>query len=788
MDKTEIVEKRVKRTIIRRRKSTVEGKEEVLVEKAPNKKKEEEPVQAKADNKKEVDIQAKEVETQKDASETVKESGVKSSENEKKKNIIAPVTIQKVDFKKQAKESVEGEKKQAAEESQAKAANEDAKKDKKSKLKKVVKKKSEKLDIDGIGEVASIDQLNRIAHTDRVERVFQPTRSGRRKKVVARKGQKKTQITESKAIKRIIDVNHSISVGDLAKAMGVKAGELIKSLMKMGTMATINQDLDFDTAQLIAQEYKYEVKDVSFNESKILSKANEGYEEKLETRPPVVTVMGHVDHGKTSLLDAIRKANVTAGEAGGITQHIGAYTVNMPKGKITFLDTPGHEAFTSMRARGASITDVVILVVAADDGVMPQTVESIDHAKAAGVPIVVAVNKIDKPEADADRVKRELSERGLVAEEWGGDTVFIPVSAKENQGIDVLLENVLLQSEMLELEADPAIKAQGIVIEAQLDRSRGPVATLLVQKGTLKVGQTLVAGSFSGRVRAMRDATGAQVDEAGPSYAVEVMGLDGVPAASDTFNVLENEQEAKELAAHRLDESKKKAQAHAAKVSLEQFFAQSGAADGEQKELCIIFKADVQGSLEAVKDAISKLSNEKVKIKIIHDGVGGISESDVILASASNAIIIGFNVRPETKAISLAENEGIDIKLYKVIYEMVDEVKLAMEGLLAPKKVEKYLGRAEVRDTFTVSKIGTIAGCYVIDGLITRNASLRLLRDSVVLYEGGVSSLKRFKEDVKEVKNGFECGLGIEGYQDIKSGDVIEAFEVELVKQSLEDK
>jgi len=660
---------------------------------------------------------------------------------------------------------------------------EEAKKDKN---RKGPRRREDGLDVglEGIGRIGSITQLTRIVHVDRANRVFEPGKTGKKKKIIGKKGLKKTAITMTKASKRIVEMTHAITAGDLARAMDVKTGDVIKKLMVLGVMATTNQPLDKDTATLVAHEFQYEVKDVSFDETRMLSNLDQGVDTELQHRPPVVTVMGHVDHGKTSLLDAIRSANVAAGEAGGITQHIGAYTVKHPKGEITFLDTPGHAAFTAMRARGASVTDVVILVVAADDGVMPQTIESIDHAKAAKVPIVVAINKIDKPDANLERIKRQVMEHGLVPEEWGGDTIFCPVSAKENQGIDELLDSVLVQAEILELAANPQLKARGTVIEGQLDKNRGPIATVLVQDGTLHVGDHLVLGPYAGKIRAMMDDHGRPVDHALPSHAVQIMGIEGVPSASDVFHVVKDDAMAHEIASNRLEAQKAKEHAASKKVTLEDFFKKSATA--EAQKLPIILKTDVHGSLEAVSEALKKLSTVKVEVTLIHGAVGGVNESDVLLAEAAGAIIIGFNVRPDTKALGLAKSEGIDIKLYKIIYEMVNDVKLAMQGLLAPTKKEKYLGRAEVRDTFTVSKIGLIAGCSVVDGKLTRNANLRLLRDNVVLYEGKVSSLKRFKEDTREVLQGFECGVGIEGYQDIKKGDLIEAFEIEFIQQSLE--
>jgi len=503
----------------------------------------------------------------------------------------------------------------------------------------------------------------------------------------------------------------------------------------------------------------------------------------LETRPPVVTIMGHVDHGKTSLLDALRTTNVTAGEAGGITQHIGAYDVELQGKKITFLDTPGHEAFTSMRSRGAKVTDIVILVVAADDGVMPQTKEAINHAKAAEVPILVAINKIDKPDANPDRVKQELTEFELVPEDWGGDTIFVEVSAKNKTNLDQLLEMILLQAEVMDLKANAEKRGKGIIIEARLDRGRGPVATVLVQEGTLKIGSPIVTGVHFGRVRTMTDDRGRPVEEAGPSVPVEVTGISGVPEAGDTLHAVEDEKVAKEVASHRQQKLREAELAQSSKISLDQLYAriQEGAAE----ELKVILKGDVQGSVEAVKDSLLKLSTGACKLVVIHSAVGGITESDVSLASASDAIVLGFNVRPEAKAANLAENDGVDIRLYNIIYDAVADIRNAMEGLLAPTFKEKELGRAEVRDTFAVSKVGTIAGCYVVDGKAVRNAKARLVRDSVVIWQGKISSLKRFKDDAKEVNSGYECGIGLENFNDVKVGDFIEFYELEEVKTLL---
>lgn len=633
------------------------------------------------------------------------------------------------------------------------------------------------------------EQDGRVSRRGKRVEVFEPNRAGgkRRRGGKQSKQIKQTEVTVSKAIKRIIRISDSITVGELAKRMGVKANELIAELMRQGSMVTINHPLDYESAALLASEFNYEVENVAFDEETILeveaAKESEDKAEDLETRPPVVTIMGHVDHGKTSLLDAIREANVTEGEAGGITQHIGAYDVELDGKKITFLDTPGHEAFTAMRARGAGVTDIVILVVAADDGVMPQTKEAINHSKAAGVPIIIAVNKIDKPDSNPERVKQELTEYELVPEEWGGDTIFVEVSAKQQTNLDSLLEMVLLQAEVLELQANPNKRAKGSIVEARLDKGRGPVATVLVQDGTLKIGDAIVAGLHYGRVRSMTSATGLQVKEAGPSFPVEVTGLGGVPDAGETFHAVENEKAAKDVSQHRQSKQREIDLSKSSKVSLEQLFAKMQ--EGVVEELAVIIKADVQGSVEAVRDALEKLSTSTCRLNVIHTGVGGVSESDVTLATASNAIVLGFNVRPESKAKSLAESEKVDIRLYSVIYDAVNDIRDAMEGLLAPTLKEKDLGRVEVRETFHVSRVGTIAGCYVLGGKILRNAQTRLVRDNVVIWEGKLSSLKRFKDDVKEVNTGYECGIGLENYNDIKVGDIIEAFEMEEIKTAL---
>ena len=572
-----------------------------------------------------------------------------------------------------------------------------------------------------------------------------------------------------------------ISVGELASRMKKTAAEVVKCLMKNGVMASVSQIIDFDTAAIIAEEMgcKVEKEVVVTIEEKLIDTA-EDKEEDLVPRAPVVVVMGHVDHGKTSLLDYIRHAHVASGEAGGITQHIGAYQVQVNGKPITFLDTPGHEAFTSMRARGAMVTDIAILVVAADDGIMPQTVESINHAKAAGIPIIVAINKMDKPDANPERIKQQLTEYELVAEDWGGDTIICPISAKTGMGIDNLLEMVVLTAEMADLKANPNRAAQGTVIEARLDKGRGPVATLLVQNGTLKLGDIIIAGTSVGRVRAMVDDKGQRLEKAGPSVPVEITGLGEVPGAGNTFNAVADERLARELVEQRKAEEKAKANAPIQKVSLEDLFNQIQA--GEVKDLNIIVKADVQGSAEAVKSSLEKLSNDEVRVRVIHSGVGAINESDVMLAATSKAIIVGFNVRPDAVARESAARNHVDMRMYRVIYDAINEIESAMKGMLAPKFREALIGHAEVRQTYKVSGVGTIAGSYVQDGKIQRGCQVRIVRDGVVIHEGELSSLQRFKDAVREVASGYECGIGIEKFNDIKEGDIIECFVMEQIE------
>ncbi len=593
---------------------------------------------------------------------------------------------------------------------------------------------------------------------------------------------RKLQLEIAKKVPLKVQIPDEISVGELASRMKKTGAEVVKCLMKNGVMASLSQIIDFDTAAIIAEELGCKVeKEVVVTIEEKLIDDHEDKPEDLVPRAPVVVVMGHVDHGKTSLLDAVRNTNVAAGEAGGITQHIGAYQVQINGKPITFLDTPGHEAFTSMRARGAMITDIAILMVAADDGIMPQTVESINHAKAANIPIIVAVNKIDKENANPDRVMQQLTEYGLVPEEWGGDTIVCKISAKKNIGIDNLLENLVLLAEVQELKANPNRAGQGTVIEARLDKGRGPVATLLVQNGTLKQGDIIIAGTAVGRVRTMTDYKGARLTEAGPSVPVEIAGLSEAPTAGSPFFAVADERMARELVEQRKAEEKAKAAAPVQKVSLENLFDQIQA--GERKELALIVKADVQGSVEAVKASLEKLSNDEVNVRVIHGGVGAINESDVMLAASSNAIIVGFNVRPDAAARDGAQRQNVDMRMYRVIYDCIDEIEAAMKGMLAPKYREVVLGHAEVRQTYKVSGVGTIAGCYVLDGKIVRACSVRVVRDGIVIHEGSLASLKRFKDDAKEVVQRFECGLTVEKFNDIKEGDIIEGFTMEEVPQ-----
>ncbi len=594
----------------------------------------------------------------------------------------------------------------------------------------------------------------------------------------------KPLITTPKAIKRRIKIDEAIALSDLAKRMGIKAGEMIKKLMALGVMATVNQAIDFDTAVLVAAEFDYELEKASFEEEDVL-KIEEDAPDKLIARPPVVTIMGHVDHGKTSLLDVIRKTKVTENEAGGITQHIGAYYVSTDKGQVVFLDTPGHEAFTKMRARGARVTDLVILVVAADDGVMPQTIEAINHSKAAKVPIIVAINKIDKDNADPERVQRELADAGLVPEDWGGDTIFVQVSAKKEQGIDDLLEMVLLQVEILELKANPDRLAMGYVVEAKLDSGRGPVATVLVKQGTLMIHNPVVCGVHYGKIRALLNDRGAQVMSAGPSMPVEIIGLSGVPNAGDELLALADEKNAKQVSSHRIQKQRSKELAKTSKLSLEKLYEQIQT--NRVKDLNLIIKADVHGSIEALEEALTKLSNQEVRINVVHSATGTLTESDISLATVSDAIIIGFNVRPTSKIQALAHEENVDIRFYNVIYDIIKDIKDAILGMMSSTFEERILGKAEVREVFHVPKVGAIAGCYVTEGKIERGQLARVLRDWIVCYEGKISSLRHFKDDIKEAQSGYECGIGIQKYNDIKVGDIIECYYLEEIKPELEE-
>lgn len=607
------------------------------------------------------------------------------------------------------------------------------------------------------------------------------TRKGAKGKITI--SAQKPQITVPKAIKRKFKIDETIVLSDLARRMGIKANELIKQLMALGVIATLNQTVDFDTAALVAAEFDFELEKATFEEESII-KIEEDDPSKLMLRPPVVTIMGHVDHGKTSLLDVIRKTRVTDSEVGGITQHIGAYLVPTKKGQIVFLDTPGHEAFTAMRARGAKVTDLVVLVVAADDGVMPQTIEAINHSKAAEVPIIVAINKIDKQNADPERVRRELSEAGLLSEDWGGDTIFLEVSAKENQGIDNLLEMILLQAELLELKANPEKLARGHVIEAKLDPGRGSVATVLIKDGTVRAGESVVCGIHHGKVRALLNERNIQVEKAGPSIPVKILGLSGVPMAGDELIALPFDKSAKQVSTFRSQKHRSKNLSKTSRLSLEKLHEKMQ--EGEIRDLNLIIKADVQGSIEALSDSITKLGNEEVKINVIHSATGTIVESDVFLAAGSNAIIVGFNVRPGLKVVDLANEENVDIRFYDVIYNVIKEIKDAIVGMMSSTFEEKNLGRAEIREVFRIPKVGAIAGCYVTDGKIERGQRARIVRDGVVSYDGKISSLRRYKDDAKEVQTGYECGIGIENYHDFKTGDTIECYYLEEIKPKID--
>ncbi|MEH8106994.1 translation initiation factor IF-2 [Gallibacterium anatis] len=637
-------------------------------------------------------------------------------------------------------------------------------------------------------KVAKAKKNNRDEESSKNEREAN-RRNNQQQNAKGKKANRKSALQQgftkpAQPVTRDVVIGETITVGELANKMAVKATEVIKTMMKMGAMATINQVIDQETAQLVAEEMGHKVVLRRENELEEAVLSDRDMNAEAEPRAPVVTIMGHVDHGKTSLLDYIRKAKVAAGEAGGITQHIGAYHVHTPNGDITFLDTPGHAAFTSMRARGAQATDIVVLVVAADDGVMPQTIEAIQHAKAANVPLVVAVNKIDKPEADPDRVKTELSQYGVISEEWGGDTQFVNVSAKKGIGIDELLDAILLQAEVLELKAVKDGMASGVVIESYLDKGRGPVATVLVQSGTLNRGDIVLCGLEYGRVRAMRNEIGKEVKSAGPSIPVEILGLSGVPSAGDEMTVVRDEKKAREVALYRQGKFREVKLARQQKAKLENMF--NSMTEGDVSELNIIVKADVQGSVEAICQALLELSTDEVKVKIVGSGVGGITETDATLAAASNAIIVGFNVRADASARKVVEAENLDLRYYSVIYDLINEIKAALSGMLQPEFKQEIIGLAEVRDVFRSPKFGAIAGCMVIEGVVKRHNPIRVLRDNVVIYEGELESLRRFKDDVTEVRNGMECGIGVKNYNDVRVGDQIEVFETVEVKRSIE--
>ena len=615
------------------------------------------------------------------------------------------------------------------------------------------------------------------------DQLAEEVNKGVRKKKKTKKEIEREEIErKAEAACGVVEIGDTITVKELCEKLGKPTADVIKNLIFLGVMAGVNQEIDFATAEKLCEKYEViaERKEEE-TELEAFEEDTDVVEENLEKRPPIVTIMGHVDHGKTSLLDAIRKAKVTDTEAGGITQHIGAYTVTLNGEKITFLDTPGHEAFTAMRARGAQVTDIVILVVAADDGIMPQTKEAISHCKAANVPMIVAINKIDRPGANVDRVKQELTEHGLVAEDWGGDTICVPVSAKTGENLDSLLEMILLTAEMQELTADPNRKSKGTVIEAKLDKGRGAVASLLIQNGTLHVGDSILVGSTYGRIRAMFDDMGKKIKSAGPSIPVEVLGLSEVPAAGDRFVVVKDEKTARNMAEIRKYKIKTESHQASHRVSLEDLYSQIQ--EGKVKELSIIVKADVQGSVEAIRQSLEKLSTDDVKVRVIHGAVGAITETDITLAAASNALMIGFNVRPDSNAVAMAEKDGVDIKTYRIIYDAIEDVKSAMIGMLDPEYKEVINGKAEVRMTYKISNVGTIAGCYVTDGKIVRNSEVRVIRDGIVIFESVLASLKRFKDDAKEVNKGYECGLSVERFNDLKEGDIIESFTMEAVKR-----
>ena len=709
-------------------------------------------------------------------------------ETEKKEEV--PAETKKEEVKEEKKEKKQPQPVPPSFHKKEKDRKPQSEKPKKERVSVVVNTRSEAVDVNRIQKVEQIEEemvSGRIKDNVQTKQKIKKGNNGKfqNKKDRFNKHQQMQEPVKKAIPKPVtleIEVPDEISVGELASRLKKTAVDVIKKLMSLGQMASVSDIIDFDTACIIAEEFEAIVKkEVIITAEESIMMDLEDKEEDLLPRSPVVVVMGHVDHGKTSLLDYIRNANVTAGEAGGITQHIGAYRVHLNDRDITFLDTPGHEAFTAMRARGAQATDIAILVVAADDGIMPQTIEAINHAKAANINVIVAINKIDKEAANPDKVRQELTEHGIIPEEWGGDTICVNVSAKTGQNVDELLETVLLVADMAELKANPNRQARGIVIESKLDKGRGPVATVLVQNGTLKIGDVLVAGTSVGKVRAMIDDKGKRIDEAGPSVPVEILGMSDVPDGGDIFYVVEDEKKAREVAEERVNRGKAEALASSQKASLDSLFSQIE--EGKMKDLNIIVKADVQGSVEAVRQSLEKLTNEEVRVRVIHGGVGAVNESDIMLASASNAIIVGFNVRPDANAVSSAERAGVEMRLYRIIYDAIEEIEAAMKGMLEPKFKEVVLGHAEIRQTFKVSGVGTIGGSYVTDGKISRNSQVRIVRDGIVVHEGVLNSLKRFKDDAKEVASGYECGVGIENYNDIKEGDVVESFIMEEIEQ-----
>ena len=801
----DVEEARISKGVIRRRRKKkekeevkepevkVEEKEEVVEKKEVKVKKEKKEkkeikekktIIAKKKKPKPKEVDKKQLEEILKAKEKLEKKLKEQLEKKKKKfeeKIEKAVPPEPVKEPESEKETVIIDKKEKKKREEIEFKEDKPKKKKRRKFKTVFDRKKRITEID-IDEDMGVDVDKKTEHEKKVEEEIE---KGEIKEKKEAKKEKLITKPITKEHKRKIKIEgDTIVVSELARLLNVKAPEIIKKLMENGVMATLNQAIDYETAALITTEFGYELEKEEDLERKILAKYEvEDKPEDLKPRPPVVTIMGHVDHGKTTLLDKIRKTRVAEKEAGGITQHIGAYMVDVNGQKITFIDTPGHEAFTAMRARGAKVTDIVILIVAADDGVMPQTIESIQHARAAEAPIIVAINKIDKPNAHPEKVINQLMEHNLVPEEFGGDTLFVKISAKKGEGIDELLEAILLQAEMLDLKANPNKNAKGFIIESKLEKGRGAVATVLITEGTLKSGDSLVAGKYYCKVRSIIDDKGKKIKEAGPSYPVEILGFNGVPEAGELVIALNNEKEAKQLAEYRAEKEKIEKNV-AKKVSLEDLYEQIK--EGELKELNIIVKGDVQGSVEAIKASLEKLSNEEVKVKVIGSGVGGVTESDVLLAEASNAMIIGFNVRPDSKARKVAEQKQISVKTYSVIYDIIDDIKKAMEGMLEPEEQEVYHGRAEIRQLFNIPKVGVVAGCMVIDGKITRNSKVRVLRDNVIIYEGELASLKRFKDDVREVAAGYECGLRIENYNDIKEGDIIEAFAIEKVQRTLD--